>query len=233
MKVKSDLIDSSRMQADKLANNIMNVTPATFFSKGHILLSTAYLAPVEYYVAIAQAETVLIEQHEYFQKQTYRSRCKIATANGPMDLSIPVDKSTKDFIRDVRISEHSDWQTHHWRSIESAYSSSPFFEYYADDLRPFYEKKCLFLWDFNISILHKLLELLDIQPKICLTNEFEHEANNGLQDFRNLIHPKRTPILQHKPYYQVFEQKFGFIPNLSIIDLLFNMGNESLLVLET
>ena len=117
-----------------------------------ILLSAAYLAPVEYYTILANSKEILLEGHEYYQKQTYRSRCKISTANGTMDLSIPVDKSGKQLIRDIRISAHNDWQTHHWRSIESAYSSSPFFEYYSDDIQPFFEKKWVFLWDFNLEI---------------------------------------------------------------------------------
>lgn len=196
-----------------------------------ILFSTAYLAPVEYYMLLAQPEQVLIEGAEHYQKQTYRNRCHIATANGSMALSIPVDRASNALIRDVRISNHSDWQTQHWRSIESAYNSSPFFEYYADDLKPFYQKKWLFLWDFNTSLQNKLLELLQIEKQIEFSDKFELITDDSVWDVRNSLQPKKDSMLTVQPYYQVFEQKWGFIPQLSIIDLLFNMGNESQLVL--
>ena len=195
------------------------------------LFSTAYLAPVEYFQYLKTAGKVCIEQHEYYQKQTYRSRCRIATANGIMDLSIPVEKRNHTLIRDIRISEHSDWQTQHWRSIEAAYNSSPFFEYYADDFRPFFEKKWLFLWDFNMELLHKTLELLDIETEILLTETYEPQTGEETLDLREIIHPKKEASIPLKSYYQVFATKFGFIPNMSIIDLLFNMGNESQLVI--
>ncbi len=196
------------------------------------ILSTAYLAPVEYYVVLANSEQILLEQHEYYQKQSYRNRCRIATANGIMDLSIPVDSAGKTPIRDIRISDHNNWQTHHWRSIETAYNSSPFFEYYADDFRPFFEKKWLFLWDFNLALFNKTLELLDIETKIELTEQYKPETSDNFLDLRAAIHPKKEISLLLKPYYQVFETKFGFMPNMSIIDLLFNMANEAQLILK-
>lgn len=195
------------------------------------LFSTAYLAPVEYYMLLAQSSKVLIENAEHYQKQSYRNRCQIAAANGIMDLSIPVEKANNELIRDVKISNHSDWQTQHWRSIESAYNSSPFFEYYLDDLKPFYEKKWLFLWEFNANLLNKILDLLEIEKQIAYSDKFELLVDESVLDVRNLIHPKKEALIQVQPYYQVFEQKMGFIPNLSIIDLLFNMGNESQLAL--
>jgi len=200
--------------------------------RDNFLLSTAYLAPIEYYVVLANSERILLEQHEYYQKQSYRNRCRIATANGIMDLSIPVDSAGKTPIRDLRISDHNNWQTHHWRSIETAYNSSPFFEYYADDFRPFFEKKWLFLWDFNLALLNKTLELLDIETKIELTEQYKPETCDNFLDLRAAIHPKKEISLLLKPYYQVFETKFGFMPNMSIIDLLFNMANEAQLILK-
>jgi hypothetical protein len=197
-------------------------------------LTSAYLAPVEYYSALANADTVYIEHCDYYIKQTYRNRCHIAAANGSMALSIPVEKAGKEkmLTRDVRISEHNDWQVQHWRSIESAYNSTPFFEYYKDDLLPFYEKKWIFLWDFNQAIQSKVLELLDIQPEIKLTTEYRLKLDEDVMDLRESIHPKKeTSFVELKSYYQVFEQRYGFQPNLSIIDLLFNMGNESILTL--
>lgn len=200
--------------------------------RDNFLLSTAYLAPIEYYVVLANSERILLEQHEYYQKQSYRNRCRIATANGIMDLSIPVDSAGKTLIRDLRISDHNNWQTHHWRSIETAYNSSPFFEYYADDFRPFFEKKWLFLWDFNLALFNKTLELLDIETKIELTEQYKPETSDNFLDLRATIHPKKEISLLLKPYYQVFETKFGFMPNMSIIDLLFNMANEAQLILK-
>jgi len=199
-----------------------------------ICLTSAYLAPVEYYSAMAKADIVFLEHCEFYEKQSYRNRCNIAGANGQLALTIPVEKSkgSRMLTRDVRISEHSDWQLQHWRSIESAYNSTPFFEYYKDDLIPFYEKNWTFLWDFNTEIQTKLLELLDLQIDIQLTKEYKVDFDENVQDVRNSIHPKKeTEVGSFKTYYQVFEQRFGFIPNLSSIDLLFNMGNESILIL--
>ena len=192
------------------------------------------MAPVEYYSALAKSDVVYLEQCDYYLKQTYRNRCHIAAANGIMALSIPVEKSNgaKQLTKDVRISAHNDWQIHHWRSIESAYNSTPFFEYYKDDLQPFYEKKWEFLWDFNWEIQLKMLELLDLNLKIQLTKECQPSLDVAVLDLRESIHPKKaTQSASTKPYYQVFEQRFGFQSNLSIVDLLFNMGNESILTL--
>ena len=199
-----------------------------------ICLSSAYLAPVEYYALMAKSQTVYLEHCDYYVKQTYRNRCHIAAANGVMPLSIPVEKSTgtKLLTRDVCISEHNDWQLHHWRSIESAYNSTPFFEYYKDDFLPFYEKKWRFLWDFNQELQTKVLELLDLSVEVKLTKEYMPVLQEEMLDMREQIHPKKeSQLKEFKPYYQVFEQRFGFQKNLSIIDLLFNMGPESILTL--
>lgn len=200
----------------------------------NICLSSAYLAPVEYYSALAGAEVVYLEHCDYYVKQTYRNRCHIAAANGTMALSIPVEKTSSEKIltRDVRISDHNDWQLNHWRSIESAYNSTPFFEYFKDDLLPFYEKKWRFLWDFNQEIQAKVLDLLEIKPDIRLTKEYKITLDENVLDLRESIHPKKQNFQgEYRPYYQVFEQRFGFQPNLSIIDLLFNMGNEAQLII--
>jgi hypothetical protein len=197
-----------------------------------VYLSTAYLAPVEYYKVLANVEPVYLEHCEFYEKQSYRNRCNIAAANGRMSLSIPVEKAdtNKIYTRDVRVSNHNDWQIQHWRSIESAYNSTPYFEYYKDDLFPFYEKKWIFLWDFNFEIQAKILDLLDLHPDIRFTEEYKIRLDDNILDLRTFIHPKKGNIINSMPYYQVFEQRFGFIPNLSIIDLLFNLGNESQLI---
>ncbi|MFZ4725021.1 MAG: WbqC family protein [Paludibacter sp.] len=201
----------------------------------NVCLSIAYLAPIEYYIALAKADTVFLEYCEHYEKQSYRNRCTIAAANGKMALTIPVEKMSgaKVLTKDIRISQHNDWQIQHWRSIESAYNSTPFFEYYKDDLFPFYERNWEFLWDFNNEIQTKVFELLEIQPEIRVTEQYQTSLNLELLDLRKSIHPKTEIHLQNfKSYYQVFEQRFGFQPNLSIIDLLFNMGNEAQIIIK-
>lgn len=203
-------------------------------SASTVLLSTAYLAPVSYYAVLTNSENVLFENFDSYEKQTYRNRCEIATANGLMALSIPVEKSSSEKVltRDIRISTHHSWQNHHWRAIESAYNSSPFFEYYVDDFFPFYTKNWTFLWDFNFEIQNKVLELLDFEIVVQHSTEYRKTVENTTIDLRNSFHPKMpNTLVETQPYYQVFAQRYGFLPNLSIIDLLFNMGNESQLIL--
>ncbi|GHU88802.1 hypothetical protein FACS1894155_04410 [Bacteroidia bacterium] len=208
-------------------------------------LSTAYLAPVDYYMCLAGFEKVVIEQHCNYIKQTYRNRCIIASANGLQVLSIPVERteSAKCLTKDIRISDHGNWRHLHWNAIVSAYNSTPFFEYYEDDFRPFYERRFDFLFDLNEELRELICRLVDIQPEVFYTLSYGTVENNInplapepecrlSNDFRETIHPKKTPLHQEfKPYYQVFESKFGFQPDLSIIDLLFNMGPESVLFL--
>lgn len=203
------------------------------------LFSTAYFAPVQYYWHWRRSEQPMVEACEHFLKQTWRNRCVIGTSNGPMALSLPVEGNLgKSAIRDVRLSDHGNWQHLHWNSIESAYNSSPFFEYYADDIKPFFANKYHFLFDFNEEIREKMCELLEIQATSKFTTTYlpEVEIYDGLVDFRNIIHPKKNwaivdPLFKSEPYYQVFDRKFGFQPNLSILDLLFNMGPEAILYL--
>jgi hypothetical protein len=193
-----------------------------------ILLSTAYLPPVEYFSKLILGQDVCIEKHEHFIKQTYRNRCTVLGANGPIDLVVPIEKgrNQKTSIEDIRIFNQLDWQRNHWRTIFSAYNSSPFFEYYADDLNPFYQKKWKYLLDFNNALLEIINEIIEIVPVIKFTNEFK-KSPIGKSDFRYAISPKVKPLNNFKPYTQVFNQKFGFVPNLSIIDLIFNEGPNS------
>ncbi len=202
-----------------------------------VYLSSAYLAPVQYYSKLIHYPNVMLEAHCNYVKQTYRTRCDIAGANGALSLSIPIVKGNKKCpIKDIRISYDTDWQRQHWRSIVSAYRTSPFFEYYEDDFRPFYEKKWEFLFDFNNQIQTQILSLLELDVKITETDVYKQFFSPNEIDLREVIHPKKDfneldPHFTAKPYYQVFDQKHGFLKNLSVIDLLFNMGNESRLVL--
>ncbi len=204
-----------------------------------VYLSSAYLAPVEYYTKLLAYDRVCIEQHDHYIKQTYRNRCTIAAPDGELALSIPTVKpaSLKCPMCDIRISDHGNWRHLHWNAIESAYNHTPFFEYYKDDFHLFYEKKYEFLADFNEELCHLVCSLIDIQPVMERTSEYKTGFAPGEADFRERIHPKKDfsledPDFSPQPYYQVFQERLGFLPNLSIIDLLFNMGPESLLVLQ-
>ena len=200
-----------------------------------VILSTAYLASVEYYIQMYNSERVIIEKQCHYTKQTYRNRCVIASANGLQTLSIPIVKpdSSGCCTKDIRIAEHGNWQHLHWNAIVSAYNSTPFFEYYEDDFRPFYEKEPEFLFDFNQELMKLVCSLLDISPSLSYSSQFITDVKPDQLDLREVIHPKKEPFAKEfKPYYQVFENRFGFQSNLSIIDLLFNMGPEAPLWLQ-
>lgn len=195
-----------------------------------ILLSTAYFPNLEYCSKLIEHSEIWIEQHEHFIKQTYRNRTVILAANGPVSLIIPVVKGRgpKIAMKDLRISYDEDWQRNHWKTISSAYNSSPFLEYYMDDLEQFFSKKYDFLLDLNMGILEVICDLLEISPSITKTEEFELIAPQCL-NFREKISPKENSSETFKSieYTQVFSDKLGFAPNLSILDLLFNTGPQA------
>lgn len=208
-----------------------------------VIFSSLYLAPVEYYAALLHADKVIIEIHDSYRKQSYRNRCVIAGANGPLSLSIPVEKPEKanGKMKDIRIAEHGDWQHLHWNAIVSAYNSTPFFQYFEEDFRPFYEKKFKFLHDFNEQLRLMICQFIGIKKEIDYTTDyiktplfkdvdhFENMINpvTDIIDLRDSIDPKVSSSYQSPNYYQVFSDKLGFSHNLSIIDLLFNLGNEA------
>ena len=272
-----------------------------------ILLSSTYFGPVQWYQKLNRHRCV-IEQHDNFVKQTYRNRCVIASANGPQTLTVPTERydGLKCPMRDIRISDHGNWRHLHWQALVSAYGETPFFEYYADDLRPYFEeRRWTYLLDFNLDIMHTLCSLLDVRPTLSLSDHyittdaptavhaattavhaatttahaaatattggsdsmgeeaelnaesklyekakgagsnaesklFEEAKGAGIMggevgsnfiDLRDAIRPKR-PLpdseFDPRPYYQVRAARHGFLPNLSVLDLLFNEGPEGI-----
>ena len=217
------------------------------------LLKTTYFGPIQWYQKLNRFDRCIIEQYDSYQKQTFRNRCIIATANGPQVLTVPVEHETinnkQETIKtkDLRISDHNQWRRVHWNALVSAYSESPFFDYYVDDIRPFFEKKYAFLVDFNEEIRQTICGLIDIHPHVEYSSFYSPPMQEstiysphlqggagGESDFRDVIHakhPQPDPDFESRPYWQVFQHKIGFRPNLSILDLLFNMGPESIFYL--
>ena len=255
---------------------------------GGALLSTTYFGPVQWYQKLNRHRCI-IEQHDNFVKQTYRNRCVIASANGPQTLTVPIERydGMKCAMRDIRISDHGNWRHLHWQALVSAYGETPFFEYYADDIRPFFEEhRWKYLLDFNLDITQTLCSLLDVRPDLTLSDHYIDADEticggggldgaveslggaaeslggaNGLDgtaesfggvdkglngaaeslgsssacslfvDYRDAIRPKH-PLpdaeFEARPYYQVRAQRHGFLPNLSVLDLLFNEGPEGI-----
>lgn len=196
------------------------------------LFPSFYLPPIAAVAEMVHANTehVLIEKFEHFPKQTYRNRASIYSPNGKLDLIIPVIKGAgvHTVIKDVRISYESDWQRLHWMSLQTSYRRSAYFEFYEDEFAPFYTKRYDFLFDFNIGLLELCLKLLKAKHLLTFTKSYE-ATYSGVTDFRDSIHPKRRNLFfTAKPYFQVFEPRHGFLPNLSIVDLLFNQGPNSL-----
>lgn len=212
------------------------------------LLSTAYFPPIEYFAAMANSRRVEIESGEMYQKQSYRTRCSIGAANGLLVLTLPVlrgvsqglenTKSHKIYIEDIKIDYSKPWVLQHKRAIEAAYMSSPFFEYYKDDIFPVLDSNTESLFELNLKLIKIIAELIGIECQVEVMDEYLTETQlEGFADFRDVIHPKKkNNILEelqlNKPYYQVFTPKQGFVSNLSVLDLLFNEGPNSISYLQ-
>jgi hypothetical protein len=193
------------------------------------VLPMFYLPPVEYFAQLnSYNPDFVIERHEHFPKQTYRNRANIYSPDGILTLVVPVIKGSKVHtpVKDVKISYDFRWQRLHWMSLQGCYRRSAYFEYYEDEFAPFYEKKEIFLFDYNDCLLQLILKLLKIKATVNYTDTYEPEYPL-LADFRHAINSKKESDFQQKPYFQVFEERHGFMKNLSIVDLLFNQGPQS------
>jgi hypothetical protein len=195
-----------------------------------LLLSTAYLPTIEYFVYLVNAHSIFIEKEESYIKQTYRNRCEIYSANGKISLIIPVTKTNGNHtvIKDIKIDNSVKWQLSHWRTIVSAYNHSPYFLFYKDVFEKFYFTKYKYLIDFNSYLLAESLKLLKWNQALYYTENYVKSNSGNLIDYRYSISPKKSSEIEQIPYNQVFNEKFGYIPNLSIVDLIFNLGSESL-----
>jgi hypothetical protein len=194
------------------------------------VLPLFYLPPVEYFTELnIYNPDFVIEKHEHFPKQTYRNRANICSPDGLLTLVVPVVKGSKMHtpIKDVKISYDFNWQRLHWMSLQGCYRRSAYFEYYEDEFAIFYEMKEPYLFDYNEKLLQILLKLLKIKVTINYTHSYEAEYLY-LKDLRHGIHPKKNTGFPQKTYYQLFEERQGFLKNLSIVDLLFNQGPQAI-----
>lgn len=189
-----------------------------------LTLSSVYLGNIDYYSILNQNTSIINDVNEHFQKQTFRNRTVIHGANGALNLIIPlVKRGLRTKMKDIKIDNSQRWQILHWRSLESAYRSSPYFEFYEDDLKPFYRTEFTSLVEFNSQIQAKIIELLNLD--VVVKDSESYLLHDGI-DYRREHHPKKqtSSYYSQEEYTQVFSDRHGFLPNLSILDLLFNEG---------
>ena len=198
-----------------------------------MLFIPTYFSPISQYVALFQNDEIIFEVEDNYQKQTYRNRCNIYSANGKLQLNIPIvhsKKETRQKTKDIRIDQSERWQQLHLRSIQTAYRSSPYFEFYVDDLLPLYEGNQKFLQDFNLKCHAFLMDALQEDIAYIKTNEYE--VSPKIKDMRFLANARKEASYNLDKYTQVFDDRFGFIPNLSILDLLFMEGPNAVTYLQ-
>lgn len=194
------------------------------------VVPSCFLPSVSYFTVILKYESVLIDLHEHYIKQTFRNRSPIFGANGRLDLIVPVQHTgQRSAVKDIRIANDSRWYRIHWKSIETAYRSSPYFEYYEERFSSHFSGKYDFLVELNEAMLNETLKILQIEAsRISLTHAYEKQYSAAM-DMRNFFSPGKNilPPDSFPPYTQVFSDKHGFIPNLSMLDLLFNIGPQA------
>jgi len=198
-----------------------------------ILLQPTYFSPIIQYVGIVKSSKIIFEVEDNFQKQTYRNRSNIYTSQGKLALTVPIqhNKSIKQKTKDVKVDYKDSWQQLHLRTLTTAYNSSPFFEFYIDDLLPIFEKQTTYLLDLNLKCHQFIMDALQIKVPAIKTTEYQPEVD--YLDLRKLAIAKGGIQFQLERYIQVFEENHGFIPNLSILDLLFMEGPNALNYLES
>ncbi|MGW1455628.1 WbqC family protein [Salegentibacter agarivorans] len=200
----------------------------------NILIHPAYFGPVSQFVALVKADKVFFENEDNYQKQTYRNRMYIYDSNGKLLLNIPIkhrsaltgepkETGKHQLYKEVKIENDFEWQKQHWRALKASYQTSPFFEFYEDEIYPLYHKKFNYLMDFNYACLEFVTDALQLDLDFEKTSEFILYPEDK-KDLRALINAKGKLKFQQEEYTQVFKEKHGFLPNLSILDLLFNEG---------
>lgn len=202
-----------------------------------LLIELQYLGSVDYYATMLAQGHVIFEQHENYSKRTFRNRCHILGTNGVLKLSIPLEKgkNQQQPIRQTKIAYTNGWQRQHWRSITSAYGNAPFFEFYKDDLIAIFESQTTYLFDFNLKLMEYIIEMLQLEIDISFSKNYQKIFDNDIVNGRNLFSatkPKTIDNIKPIEYPQVFEEKFGFVPHLSILDLMFCQGPSSYQILE-
>jgi len=198
-----------------------------------LVFPSLYNGPVNYFARLVRQEKIVLEQYDSYTKQTYRNRCLIMGPNGVISLSIPVKRKRgeKTLMRDIRIDYDSNWNKIHWRSLLASYASSPFFEILADEIRPFYHQRFEFLLDLNLHLVEQTLRMLGLHIPVSCSEAFTPISST--KDPRHFIHPKKEQALTDPgflplEYQQVFSERLGFRSNLSILDLVFNLGPDAL-----
>lgn len=199
-----------------------------------ILIHPTYFPSISHMVAIVQNREVLFEVEDNYQKQTYRNRAYIAHSNGKLSLHVPIKHSKngeRQKTKEVGVENSFPWQSQHWKSLQTAYRTSPFFEYYEDDLEPLFKEPVENLLDFNLKVFTTLCDLMDIDCNYSVTTEYI--KNPTEKDLRYWVEAKNEPSFPLETYHQVLEEKHGFLSNLSVLDLLFNEGPNALQYLES
>ncbi|WP_192821563.1 WbqC family protein [Rufibacter sp. LB8] len=193
----------------------------------HLLTELYHNPPIAYFQQAFTADALVVEAHEHYQKQSYRNRYHILTSQGVQPLTVPVLKgNSKVLVTDLQIDYSQGWVGNHWRTLQSAYGNAPFFEFYADYLKAEYDKKPAHLFELNLALFKLFSKFLKLNKPLTLTQTYVHAYEEPVLDWRGKLHPKKEPdILRLPPYRQVFGKQFA--SNLSILDLLFNLGPEA------
>jgi hypothetical protein len=204
-------------------------------TKSTLLIESQYFPNFFYYKTLINFDILLIERYEHYQKLSFRNRCYIAGPNGRILLSVPLarGKNQRTVMKDVRISNEEKWQAQHWKTLVSAYRRSPWFEYHEESLGKLYEQPAQFLLDWNMACFEWANNVIGLHHPVTFTDEYKKDADAGIRDLRDTMSPSEAVSGDNMPVYaQVFQERVGFMPNLSILDLIFCEGRRSLELLK-